>query len=213
LECAKRWGGICVAAHVAADHGGLLKKLSGQSRTNVWTSPDLLACALAGPIEEAPEALRPILANKAGDYHRGRPVAVINASDINGPEDLKREGSSCFIKMSTVSVEAKIKNGLSKLKIDQCGRVSASKRSQDGLLWNNPRLIGTVEVCGDRIATPKTGIATCLQTAGLRYSSRGSSVFFLNLFLNACRRFHNGASHTLKRMYSQLDVSVNPYMM
>jgi hypothetical protein len=106
LECAKRWGGICVAAHVAADHGGLLKKLSGQSRINVWTSPDLLACALAGPIDEAPEALRPILANKAGEYHRGRPVAVINASDINGPEDLKREGSSCFIKMSTVSVEA-----------------------------------------------------------------------------------------------------------
>jgi hypothetical protein len=106
LECAKRWGGICVAAHVAADQGGLLKKLSGQSRINVWTSPDLLACALAGPIDEAPEALRPILANKGGDYHRGRPVAVINASDINGPEDFKREGSSCFIKMSTVSVEA-----------------------------------------------------------------------------------------------------------
>lgn len=106
LDCAKRWGGICIAAHVAADQGGLLKKLSGQSRMNVWTSPDLLACALAGPVDEAPEAIRAILANKGGDYHRGRPVAVINASDINGPEDLKKEGSSCFIKMSNVSVEA-----------------------------------------------------------------------------------------------------------
>jgi hypothetical protein len=106
LDCAKRWGGICIAAHVAADQGGLLKKLSGQTRINVWTSRDLLACALAGPVDEAPEAVRAILANKGGDYHRGRPVAIINASDINGPEDLKKEGSSCFIKMSEVSVEA-----------------------------------------------------------------------------------------------------------
>jgi PHP family Zn ribbon phosphoesterase len=106
LTCAKGWGGICIAAHVASDQGGLLKKLSGQSRINVWTSSDLLACALAGPMDEAPEAIRPILANKSGEYHRSRAVAVINASDINTPEDLKKEGSSCFIKMSNVSVEA-----------------------------------------------------------------------------------------------------------
>src|SRR5260370_890590 len=46
LACAKKWGSICIAAHVAAD-GGLLSKLSGQSRVNAWKSPDLLACALA----------------------------------------------------------------------------------------------------------------------------------------------------------------------
>jgi predicted ATPase len=106
LDCAKKWGSICVAAHVAADQGGLLKKLSGQARINVWTAPDLLACALAGPINEAPEALRPILENAAGEYHRSRPVAVINASDINGPDELNKHGASCFIKMSSVSVEA-----------------------------------------------------------------------------------------------------------
>src|SRR5215831_16747751 len=33
LSAAKRWGSICIAAHVAGD-GGLLKKLSGQSRAN-----------------------------------------------------------------------------------------------------------------------------------------------------------------------------------
>jgi predicted ATPase len=106
LDCAKRWGGICIAAHVAADQGGLLKKLSGQTRINVWTASDLLACALPGPIDDAPEGLRSILENKSGDYYRSRPVAVINASDINGPEDLKKDGASCFIKMSSVSVEA-----------------------------------------------------------------------------------------------------------
>jgi len=106
LDCAKKWGGICIAAHVASEQGGLLKKLSGQTRVNVWTSPDLLACALAGPIEEAPEAVRPILENKGGEYHRNRPVAVINASDVNDPDDLKKGGASCFIKMTNVSVEA-----------------------------------------------------------------------------------------------------------
>ena len=45
LAHAKRWGSICVAAHVAAK-GGLLRKLNGQPRANAWKSPDLLACAL-----------------------------------------------------------------------------------------------------------------------------------------------------------------------
>jgi DNA repair ATPase RecN len=103
--CAKKWGAICIAAHVAGE-GGLLKKLSGQTRVNVWKSPDLLACALAGPIQDAPDSIRPILENKDGEHKRRRPVAVINASDVNTPEDLKKGGSSCFIKMSTVSVEA-----------------------------------------------------------------------------------------------------------
>ena len=105
LAQAKKWSSICVAAHVAAK-GGLLKKLDGQPRVNVWKSPDLLVCALAGPIADAPENIRPILENKNAEYQRNRPVAVINASDVNSPEDLKKEGTSCFIKMSSVSVEA-----------------------------------------------------------------------------------------------------------
>jgi predicted ATPase len=106
LQAAKRWEAICIAAHVAADGGGLLKKLSGQTRVLVWTSPDLIACALAGPISEAPESLRQILQNKDAQYRRERPVAIINAQDVNSPDDLKKPGSSCFIKMSEVSVEA-----------------------------------------------------------------------------------------------------------
>ena len=102
---AKRWPAICVAAHVAAE-GGLLKKLNGQPRVNAWKSPDLLACALAGPISDAPESIRPILENKDAEHRRNRPVAVINASDVNSPEDLKKDAASCFIKMSNVSIEA-----------------------------------------------------------------------------------------------------------
>ena len=105
LSAAKRWGSICIAAHVAGE-GGLLKKLSGQSRANAWKSYDLLACALAGPVSDAPDNIRPILENKDAEHKRSRVVAVINASDVNSPEDLKKDGASCYIKMSNVSVEA-----------------------------------------------------------------------------------------------------------
>ena len=105
LVQAKKWGSICVAAHVAAE-GGLLKRLSGQPRANAWKSPDLLACALAGPIADAPENIRPILENNDVAHKRSRRMAVINASDVSNPEDLKKKGASCFVKMSNVSVEA-----------------------------------------------------------------------------------------------------------
>lgn len=105
LECAKNWGAVCIAAHVASE-GGLLKKLSGQSRVNAWTNPDLLACALPGPVSDAPDGIRPILENKDAQHRRDRIPAILNASDVNDPEDLKKDGASCFIKMSTVSVEA-----------------------------------------------------------------------------------------------------------
>ena len=105
LAKAKVWEAICIAAHVAGE-GGLLKRLNGQPRVNVWKSPDLLACALAGPVSDAPDNVRPILENKGGEYKRNRVVAVINASDVCSPEDLNKGGASCLIKMSNVSVEA-----------------------------------------------------------------------------------------------------------
>ena len=105
LECAKNWGAVCIAAHVASE-GGLLRKLSGQSRVNVWTHPDLLACVLPGPVSGAPDGIRPILENKDAQHKRNRSPAILNASDVSDPEDLKKDGASCFIKMSTVSIEA-----------------------------------------------------------------------------------------------------------
>ncbi len=104
LGCLRERGGVCVAAHVASS-GGLLRKLSGLTRAKVWTSDELMACALAGPIPTAPDDLRGILENKDPTYKRDRPVAVINAQDINTPEDLQTLGATCFVKMSAPSVE------------------------------------------------------------------------------------------------------------
>lgn len=113
-EC---WGSICIAAHVAGE-GGLLSRLSGQPRVNAWTWPYLLACALPGPIDDAPDGLRPILQNKNPDYHRDRPVTVINAQDVSSPEDLEKPGASCWIKMSEVTLE-----GLRQAFLDPVSRI------------------------------------------------------------------------------------------
>ena len=105
LGLAKKWGAVCIAAHVASN-GGLLSKLSGETRINVWTNRDLLACALPGPVAKAPDKFRPILENKDPKHKRDREVAILNASDVGDPQDLKKESASCFVKMSDVSIEA-----------------------------------------------------------------------------------------------------------
>ena len=105
MKRSKEWSAVCIAAHVASN-GGLLKKLSGKTCINAWRSPDLLACALPGPVDDAPQGVKDILKNKNHNYKRMHTVAVINASDVNSPEDVQNESASCFIKMSHVSVEA-----------------------------------------------------------------------------------------------------------
>lgn len=104
MECCARWRSICIAAHVAAP-GGLLKKLSGRSAANAWRSPDLLACCLPGPVADAPANLRPILENRDPAYKRERPVAIVNAQDVNDPADLSQPGTSTAIKMSAVGYD------------------------------------------------------------------------------------------------------------
>jgi hypothetical protein len=117
LECVRRQGGIAVAAHIASNNG-LLTTLEGQPRINAWKSPDLLACALPGPIGDAPQSVRAILENKDSQHHRERPVAVINASNVDNPEALAEARSSCFIKMSALSIE-----GLRQAFLDPSSRI------------------------------------------------------------------------------------------
>ena len=82
LERSKKWGAVCIAAHVASE-GGLLRKLSGQSCVNVWTNPDLLACVLPGPASDAPDGIRSILENKNAQYRRDHIIGILYASDVN----------------------------------------------------------------------------------------------------------------------------------
>jgi hypothetical protein len=144
LDCARSWGGICIAAHVAGNNG-LLQTLKGQPRINVWQSDDLLACALAGPISAAPANLRDIIENSNGDHRRARPLAVINAQDVDSPEALGESGSTCLIKMSKVSVEA-----LRQAFLDSESRIRLNSDPQPvphseflGMAWEGGFLDGT----------------------------------------------------------------------
>ncbi len=100
----REWEAVCIAAHVTSG-GGLLHKLSGQLRVNAWQLPNLLACALPGSVDDAPDNLRPILQNKNVQHRRERPLAIINAKDVSDPNDLRKPGASCWIKMSEISIE------------------------------------------------------------------------------------------------------------
>jgi DNA repair ATPase RecN len=104
LAAANRWGVACIAAHVAAA-GGLLRVLSGQSAMRTWKSEHLEACSIAGPVKGMPQSVRAILENTDPQYKRGRPVAVINASDVCDPSDLASRNAKTYIKMSKVGLD------------------------------------------------------------------------------------------------------------
>jgi hypothetical protein len=104
LQLIPKLGGIAIAAH-ACSANGLLLTLKGQARARVWTSHDLLAVALPGLRNSAPDSCRDIVANKDPAHARARPIAVINANDVNDPSTLPDPSSTTWIKMATPSVE------------------------------------------------------------------------------------------------------------
>lgn len=130
LECAERWGAVIIAPHVTSG-GGLLDKLSGQTAVQAWTDPRLHAVALSGGVPSQGHAA--ILANRDLAYKRGNPVARLRAADVSHPSDLVKPGSSCWIKLSSLTI-----NGL-----DLAFRTPETRVSQEdpqGLA--HPRLIG-----------------------------------------------------------------------
>ena len=104
LVKSKEWRAVCIAAHVWQD-GGLLRKLSGLTGVHAWQSPGLLACSIPGPVDKAPDNIRPILKNKNAEYRRGRQVAIINAKDVSDPLDLEDTGATTWIKMSAITLD------------------------------------------------------------------------------------------------------------
>lgn len=117
LAESRKWGAVCVAAHVGSKNG-LLKVLSGPARIGAWKAEALQACCLPGAVADAPGELRGILENNDRAYKRNNPMAVLNASDIGSAKDLRNKGATCWVKMSQVSVE-----GLRQAFLDPSSRV------------------------------------------------------------------------------------------
>lgn len=117
LAKAKEWNAVFVAAHATSPQGGLLRKLSGQSRARVWRSPLLQAIAIPGPVSDLPQDLRAIVRCE-GEYGREYEIAVVNARDVSVPEDLARPDTWCWIKMTEVTID-----GLRQAVLDPSSRV------------------------------------------------------------------------------------------
>lgn len=92
-------GGFIFAAHSTNDDGVLKRRMN-----HIWQHPKLLAAQIPGPIDDLKgvedDFYRKVFLNKNADYRRERAMAAINAADVATPEDIKRDGASCLIKMT-----------------------------------------------------------------------------------------------------------------
>lgn len=110
LACVRRQGGVSIAAHVTNEKG-LFKALRGRSRIDAWKDENLQAVQIPGAVRDLPEIERKIVENRNVDYARDHApeerlaVAVVNASDVVSPDDLKKPSATCWIKMSEIGIE------------------------------------------------------------------------------------------------------------
>ena len=99
LQKVKDLGGFSFAAHATHDDGVLKQRLH-----NVWRLPDLTAAQIPGPVEDLKPAesgfFYKVVRNKNENYKRDKPLAIINARDIETPETLRHPSASCLVKMT-----------------------------------------------------------------------------------------------------------------
>lgn len=99
INYVNKQGGFVFAAHCTNDDGVLKKRMN-----NIWLNPDLLAAQIPGSIEDLKgvesDFYRRVILNKDPNYKRERKITVINSADVSTPEDIKRSGASCLIKMT-----------------------------------------------------------------------------------------------------------------
>lgn len=110
-------GGIAISAHITQS-SGLLTTLKGTARINAWKFEEHIAAAIPGKIEEVPQDVVQICKNKNSEYKRARPVAFLNAGDVSQPSDFAKDGTTCLVKMTDISIE-----GLKQAFLDAEGRI------------------------------------------------------------------------------------------
>lgn len=93
--------GFWYAAHITGDNG-ILKLGKNQ---HIWIDKRLIAAQIPASKEEIDPAFKNIIGNTDPQYKRQYPLAYINASDIERPEDLDKDNASVLVKMSTPNFE------------------------------------------------------------------------------------------------------------
>ncbi len=102
LERSAEWHAVVIAPHVWTEKG-LLDVLKGQPAMTAWKHPGLHAVALSGGKQDP--KVKSILANSDPSYKREHPVAQLRAADLHDPASVSKSGSSCWVKMSSPTVD------------------------------------------------------------------------------------------------------------
>jgi len=99
LQKVDELGGVAYAAHCTEANGVLKRRLN-----HIWKSPFLKAAQIPDTVEQLKgvedDFYRKVLLNKNPDYKREKPIAVLNARDVEKPETLSNPTASCLIKMT-----------------------------------------------------------------------------------------------------------------
>jgi hypothetical protein len=103
LQAAKEWGALAIPAHIE-DNNGLLRQFEGDDRMAAWLDPQLVAVAVAKPLQDLDPAHLDIIHCRPAEYRRIKP-AVVAAKDVNGPEDLAHPGAWTYLKMTAPGFE------------------------------------------------------------------------------------------------------------
>jgi ABC-type lipoprotein export system ATPase subunit len=93
--------GFWYAAHITGDNG-ILKLGKNQ---HIWTDRGLVAAQIPSSRDEIDPAFKNIINNTDRAYHREHAVALINAADIEKPEDLDKMTASVLVKMTSPNFE------------------------------------------------------------------------------------------------------------
>ncbi len=99
IDKVNQQSGFIYAAHCTNDNGLLKRRMN-----HVWQHKGLVAAQIPGSVDDLKSVesdfYRKSILNKLTDYQRKQPITVINAADVAKPEDLRKAGASCFIKMT-----------------------------------------------------------------------------------------------------------------
>jgi DNA repair ATPase RecN len=100
-------GGFWYAAHMTGASGLLKLNQDGGGLAHIWKNETLVkAGQIPGTPEQLPSNYEKITSNRDANYKRQRLIALLNAKDVTGPQDLADPSASCWIKMTRPSFES-----------------------------------------------------------------------------------------------------------